>query len=103
MLATRRAPQQMGGLKKLFRKVGPLAAAAAAVAVGQPELAVTAAQVTKQAAGKGKAPALVEPPVQDLPPAGFWANLAPADRQVLTIGGALLGGLVLARLFSGRR
>lgn len=83
---------QLGGLKKILRKVGPIAAGAAAVAAGQPQLAVAAGSAVSSATKKKKkAPELVEAPL----PA---PALLPADRNVLLIGGSVLATLLVSRL-----
>lgn len=85
----------LAGLKKILRKVAPFAAAAAAVATGQPQLAIPAATAAKAATAK-KAK-YVEPPAPPVP-TGFLDNLVPGDRNALMIGGAVLGTLVLAKV-----
>lgn len=88
-------PGQLGGLKKVLRKVLPVAAGAAAVATGNPALAIPAAGAAKSVVGKKK----VEPPAPPIEPqpAGIFGNLVPADQNALVIGGVLLGGLLLAK------
>lgn len=89
----------MAGLKKVLRKVGPVVAGAAAIAAGQPQLAVAAGSAVSAATKKkAKAPAYVEPPA----PQVFLGNLAPADRNALMIGGAVVGTLVLSKLLFSR-
>jgi hypothetical protein len=89
----------MGGLKKVLRKVGPLVAAGAAIAAGQPQLAVAAAG-TVSAATKKKPK--IQPPVEAIAPAGILGDLPQADRNFLLIGGAVVGTLLLTKLI-GRR
>lgn len=92
-------PAQLGGLKKVLRKAAAPVAAAAAVLTGNPELAVAAYQGTKSIT-RGKSQP-VEPPAPAVP-VSFLDRLAPADRNVLLIGGTVIGTLILARLV-GRR
>ena len=91
---------------QIWRAAGPEIAAAAAIASGNPELAVPASQAAA-ATIKPKTPsAPVAPPVPVTPP-GFLAayrSLPPADREVLTVGGAVLGSVILYKLlFSHHR
>ena len=95
-------PVQLGGLKKLLRKAAGPALAVAAVASGQPQLAVPAFQAGK-AATKKKAKG-IEAPVEPIQPVGFFDQLVPADRNALVIGGTIVGTLLVSKLlFSGRR
>lgn len=92
--------QQLGGLKKVLRKIAGPVAAVAAVASGNPQLAVPAYSAASAATAKKKK---LAPPVEPLPAPSFLETLSPGDRTVLTIGGAVVGTLLLARLFSPPR
>ena len=99
-----REAAQMGGLKKVLRKVAGPALAVAAVASGNPQLAVPAYQAGSSAAGKKKKKsAAVAPPVEPNQPAGWLDTLPNGDRNALLIGGAVVGTLVLSKLLTGRR
>lgn len=89
-----------GGLKKILRKIAPVAVGAAAVASGNPQLAIPAATATSSVTKKKAKVAPPAPPVSD---PGFLANLGPADRNALLIGGGLVGALVLMKMIGGRR
>lgn len=93
----------MSWFSQAWRSAGPTIAAVAAVASGNPELAIPASQAAA-ATIKPKKPAA--PPVPIAPPApavlpGFWANLAPADQHVILYGGTAIGTLLAARLLFG--
>lgn len=97
---TRRPPALGSWLSSLWHSAGPEVAAVAAVATGNPELAIPAAQAAS-AAGGGKpnppkvaAPAAVQP--QGITAA--YQALTPLDREVVVIGGAVLGAVVLSRV-----
>lgn len=94
-------PAEMGGLKKVLRKVAGPVLAVAAVASGNPQLAVPAYQAGTAAAGKKKAK--VAAPVEIAQPAGFLDTMPAGDRNALLIGGAVVGALLLAKLMGGRR
>lgn len=95
----------MDGLKKILRKVLPIAAGAAAVATGNPALAVAAYSATSAAtAKKAKAPPVIAPPVAPIvQPGGLLDNLSPTDRNVVLVGGGIIGALVLAKIMSPPR
>ena len=92
---------QMAGLKKVLRKVAGPVLAVAAVAAGQPQLAIPAFQAGK--AATAKKPKIVEAPVEPVPPPTFWDTLTTADRNALMIGGAVVGTLLVSKLLTGGR
>lgn len=95
----------------LWNKAGPTIAAVAAVAAGQPELAIPASQAAAATIKKpSPPPPVVAPPVALPAPAsgGFLAayqSLTPADKEVVVIGGGVLALVALIRFVapSGRR
>lgn len=99
---SRERSAQLGGLKKVLRKVAPFAASAVAIVAGQPHLAVAAHQGTKAAVKKKAQP--IEPPAPPIEPTGnLFSQLIPGDQNALAIGGTVLGGLVLAKILFGRK
>lgn len=94
------SPAQLGGLKKVLRKAAGPVLAVAAVASGNPQLALPAYQAGSAATKKKPK---VQAPVQPVEPPGLLDNLAPADRQVLLIGGAVVGTLLVSKLLLGRK
>jgi hypothetical protein len=102
LIAARPMPRQaaqMGGLKKILRKAAGPILAVAAVASGNPQLAVPAFQAGKSAAGKKKAK--LEAPVEPLPAPGWFDTLTTGDRNALMIGGAVVGTLLLSKVLAG--
>jgi hypothetical protein len=98
---------------QFWRAAGPTVAAVAAVATGNPELAIPASQAAA-ATIKPKKPAPPPAPVAAptaIGPApgggGFlqaYQGLSQADKEVVVVGGAVLGSVVLYKaLFGGRR
>lgn len=90
-------------LSTAWHKAGPEIAAVAAVATGNPELAIPAAQAASAAGGgKPNPPKVIAAPVAIAPPAnGFlqaFQTLAPLDRQLVVAGGVVLGAAALSRL-----
>ncbi len=96
-------PADLAGLKKVFRKIAGPVAAAAAIAAGQPQLAVAAYSVGKSATAKK--PKYVAPPVEIPPPqsAGLFSSLPQADRNALLIGGTAVATLLAAKLLLKRK
>jgi hypothetical protein len=95
-------PAEMGGLKKILRKIAPVIGAGAAIAAGQPQLAVAAASGASSLTKKKKK-GVVEAPVVIPQPAGFLDNMLPADRNALLIGGAVVGTLLVAKVVWGAK
>lgn len=90
-------------LSTAWHKAGPEIAAIAAVATGNPELAIPAAQAASAAGGgKPNPPKAVVAPLAIAPPAnGFlqaFQTLTPLDRQIVVVGGVMLGAVTLSRL-----
>lgn len=90
-------------LSTAWHAAGPEIAAAAAVATGNPELAIPAAQAAAAAGGgKPNPPKAVAAPLAVAPPAnGFlqaFRTLTPLDRQIVVVGGVMLGAVTLSRL-----
>lgn len=97
-------------LSVIWHKAGGPIAAAAAVAAGQPELASAAYAAGSAVSAKKPSAPTVQPPLAVGPgtQGGFVAayeTLPPADKEIITIGGAVLGALLLARILApgGRR
>jgi hypothetical protein len=90
-------------LSSLWHSAGPEVAAAVAVASGNPELALPAAQAASAAGGgKPNPPKAVAAPVAlQAPPQGIGAAyqaLTPLDREIVVVGGVVLGAVVLSRV-----
>lgn len=97
----------MSWFSSFWNKAGPTVAAVAAVAVGQPELAIPASQAAAATIKKPKAPAPVQAPLAVGPgtSAGFVAaydGLPAVDKEIVVIGGAVVGVALLFRLLAPR-
>ncbi len=90
-------PAEMAGLKKVFRKIAGPVAAAAAIATGNPQLAVAAYSAGSAATKKKPKYVDLAPPVE-IPPPGLFSNLPQADRNALLIGGTAVATLLAAKL-----
>lgn len=97
-------PRNLGSwLSEAWHKAGPEIAAVAAVATGNPELAIPAAQAAAAAGGgKPNPPKAIAAPVVVVPPQGGFLQafqvLTPLDREIVVVGGVLLGAVTLSRL-----
>lgn len=97
-------------LSEILHKAGGPVAAVAAVAAGQPELAVAAYQAGNSLTAKkpSQPQAVVAAPVA-IGQNGFvgaYESLTPVDREIVLVGGAVVGAAVLYKLLfapSGRR
>lgn len=103
----RRSPALGSWLSQAWHAAGPEIAAVAAVATGNPELAIPAAQAAAAAGGGKPNPPKAVQPVQAVqaPPQGFgaaFASLTPLDREIVVVGGAVLGAVVLGKILFGR-
>lgn len=97
---------------QIWRAAGPEIAAIAAVASGNPQLAIPASQAAAATIKPKKPPAPLQPPLAVGPGAqggGFVAayqGLPQGDKNAIMIGGTVLGAVLLSRLLapaSGRR
>lgn len=88
---------QLGGLKKVLRKIAGPVAAIAAVASGNPQLAVPAYSAASAATAKKKktAVAVIDPAPPVTP--GLFSTLTTADRNALLIGGGVLAAILLLK------